>query len=168
MPQVVDITQGPASGGEAQWVHIVEYSGVNRIYEGWARKNQAAAHSLPTISSASKAATCALTITAHKVPVGARIPITISGVTGTGWTALNTSLVATYYDANTLTVPVDSQGFGTLGGTAVVTTTYPTTSQAVWAILGVVWVSNLNVLDGWADGVGAATKIWDSRASYSY
>lgn len=43
--------------------------------------------------------------------------INILGATGTGWSAVNATFTITVTGANTFSIPVDSTGFGTLGGT---------------------------------------------------
>lgn len=160
------LNEGPA---EQPWVIIQYIVSGNAEYLCWAAPQQPTAQALPTISSATKANPCVLTITAHKLPVGSRANITISGVTGTGWTALNTTLVATYVDANSVSVAVDSSGFGTLGGTIVVSTTYPTTDRACWQIKHFSYDAAANQIhSGYANLDTKWNKSPDNRATYSY
>lgn len=164
----VALTAGPPN--EA-WIQVVDYgSGVVPIYYGWAKPlPRPASNSLPTISSATKANPGVLTCTAHKLPIGSKVWITVAGVTGTGWTALNTTFLVTVTDANSLTTAIDTSGFGTLGGTILVSTVAPLVSQAKWAIQFLAYDSSGNMIySGMAEGSAAASQIWDNRALLSY
>ena len=167
MPDPVSISIGPAL---SPWVQIFDYAGgANLVYSGWAKSGLAS--SLPTIDSATKAAACELTFhAAHALPTGAVVRIFLTGVTGTGWTALNAAagLVATVTASNKVTVPIDSQAFGTFGGTIVVTTTAPLTSQAVWAIQFASYSGSNLLFTAYAEGGVKAINIWDNRALLAY
>jgi len=74
-----------------------------------------------SISAISKANPAVVTSTGHGLVIGSHPGVTITGATGTGWTAVNRLWYATVIDANTFSIPVDSTGFGTLGGTITFT-----------------------------------------------
>ena len=61
------------------------------------------------IEAASVAAACVITWTGHGLKTGSSV--TIAGVTQADWTVLNGTHVATVLNANTFSVPVDTQGF---------------------------------------------------------
>src|SRR5689334_10253779 len=64
------------------------------------------------ISAISKANPAVVTSTAHGFNANSRPSVTLSGATGTGWTAVNTTFTATIIDANTFSIPINSTGFG--------------------------------------------------------
>lgn len=106
------------------------------------------------ISAISKASTAVVTSTAHGIHASARPSVTISGATGTGWiTGINGTFVATVIDADTFSVPVDSSGFDTLGGTVVFTTSGPRTSVAEWSVWKIAYDGSGNAIwKGWLGG----------------
>lgn len=61
------------------------------------------------------------TTVAHGLAVGTTLTVTISGATGTGWSAVNAMFTPTVLTPTTFTIPVASTLFGTLGGTIIVT-----------------------------------------------
>ncbi len=167
MPVPVSVSSDAASPD----VVATYYDASNQpIYTCYARPFTPLAHSLPAPSAGSAANPCVITSTAHKLPVGSRATVTIAGITGTGWTGLNGTRVATYVDANSFSIPVDASGFSGSGTytAATATTNYPTTDQAIWKILGRVYSSGNEVLSGWADGSQAYMKVADSRTLYGY
>lgn len=119
-----------------------------------------------SISSVSKASPAVVTSTTHGFDTHSRPSVTISGATGTGWSAINATHVATVINANTFSIPVDSSGFGTLGGTVVFTTTAPRTVMPEWAVQlfsydgsnNVVWIGWLNGTTGYVSKCSEATS----------
>lgn len=107
------------------------------------------------ISGVSKAAAAAVvTSTAHGFPISGRPKVTISGATGTGWTAINAEWTATIIDANTFSIPIDSSGFGTLAGTVVFRTSAPRLAVAEWRVQKLVYDgSSLLIWKGWLNGL---------------
>ena len=108
---------------------------VSRSSEGMYKNGSLVTWSI-NISSCTKANPAVCTSTAHNLDqVANRVSATqgawiqISGATGTGWTAINGFVFAHYIDNNTLSLysdpigaaPINSTGFGTLGGTITAT-----------------------------------------------
>lgn len=78
------------------------------------------------VSSISKAAAAVVTV---PIAPSSGTSVTIIGATGTGWSAVNTTTTATNLTPTTFSIPINSTGFGTLGGTVTVTYTLPFTRQ---------------------------------------
>lgn len=75
-----------------------------------------------TPSAISKAAAAVLAFTGnHGLALATTLTVTISGATGTGWTGINATWTPTVTDQTHFSVPFNSTGAGTLGGTIVVT-----------------------------------------------
>lgn len=109
-----------------------------------------------TISGITKANPAVATSTGHGFDANSRPSITITGATGTGWTAINTTWVATIASANTFSIATDSTGFGTLGGTVKFNTTAPRTTFAEWSIMKYVYDgSNIIIWSGYLYGRNA-------------
>lgn len=112
-----------------------------------------------TISGVSKANPGIATSVGHGFPISSRPKISISGATGTGWTAINTVLVALIIDADTFSlyttsgVAVDTSGFGTLGGTVVFTSLAPRLTVPEWAVQTIAYDGSDNAIwSGWLYG----------------
>lgn len=87
-----------------------------------------------TLTSTVGGATTSLVFSAgHGFHADASPKLTVSGGTGS-WTGLTGVHKATYVNATTLTVPVDSSGFGAVAGTIVVKSSAPRLTQPVWAV----------------------------------
>ncbi len=111
---------------------------------------------LVAISAVSKASAAVVTSTGHGFSLSSRPSVTISGATGTGWTAINGTFVATIIDADTFSIAVNSTGFGTLAGTVVFGTSAPRTTIAEWAVQRFVWDGSHYVIwSGWIGGTVA-------------
>ena len=111
------------------------------------------------ISAVSKANPAVVTSVGHGFPTSARPSVTISGATGTGWTGINGTFVATVIDADTFSIPVDSTGFGTLGGTVVFGTSAPRTVVSEWAIKKFAYDGSGNFIwSGWINGITTYTQ----------
>lgn len=75
-----------------------------------------------SVSGITKAAAAVVTTSVvHGMAVGTTLTATISGATGTGWTTINATFTPTILTQTTFSVPLNSTGFGTLGGTVIVT-----------------------------------------------
>lgn len=61
------------------------------------------------------------TVTASGIAINKTFTGVISGATGSGWTAINAYWTATSVTATTISIAVDSSGFGTLAGTVIFT-----------------------------------------------
>ncbi len=110
------------------------------------------------ISGISKAAAAVVTSTGHGFAVSSRPQVTISGATGTGWTGVNATWTATILGADTFSIPIDSQAFGTLAGTIVFVTTAPRSTMYEWKVQKLVYdTSNLLIWTGWLGGSPAYT-----------
>lgn len=75
-----------------------------------------------SISACTKASPMVCTVAASGIAIGKTFTGVISGATGTGWTAINAYWTATSVTATTISIAVDSSGFGTLAGTIIFTT----------------------------------------------
>lgn len=72
---------------------------------------------LVDVTTISKAAAAVVTTRlAHGLAVGTTLTVTISGATGTGWSAVNATFTPTILTQTTFSIPVASTGFGTIGG----------------------------------------------------
>jgi hypothetical protein len=87
-----------------------------------------------TVSAVTAGAITLLTATGHGFDSEQRPMIRITGSTGANWQNLNASWPATYVDANTLSVALNSTGYGSYTGTISVKTNAPSTLQPVWKI----------------------------------
>jgi hypothetical protein len=106
-----------------------------------------------SISSITQANPAVVTSTGHGLSTSSRPTVTISGVTGTGWSVANATFVATVIDANTFSIPIDSSAFGTLGGVITFTTTAPRSNIAEWAVQKIAYDGSGNaVWKGWIGG----------------
>lgn len=86
-----------------------------------------------SITSCTKATPMICTTVAHGIAINKTFTGVISGATGSGWTAINAYWTATVVTATTISIAVDSSGFGTLAGTIIFTTeniAYTCTSQS--------------------------------------
>ncbi len=111
------------------------------------------------ISAVSKAAAAVITSVGHGLDTNSRPSVTISGATGTGWSAINGTFTATVIDADTFSIAVNSSGFGTLGGTVVFTTSAPRTVVAEWAVKKLAYNgSGIFVWSGWINGITTYTQ----------
>lgn len=118
-----------------------------------------------SISAISKANPAVVTSTAHgldpsltmnSTTATTRPLVTISGATGTGWSAVNATFTATVIDADTFSIPVNSSAFGTLGGTVTFTTTAPRVSAYEWSVQKLAYDASGNVFfKGWLGGTSA-------------
>lgn len=113
-----------------------------------------------SISAISKASPAVVTSTAHGFPISSRPQVTISGATGTGWVSgantVNRTITATVVDADTFSIPVDTSGNGTLGGTVIFTTTAPRLSVEDWAVQKIDYDGSGNAIwKGWLAGSSA-------------
>ncbi len=120
-----------------------------------------------SISTVSKASAAVVTSTAHGFDLNSRPLVTISGATGTGWTAINATWTATYVSADTFSIPIDSSAFGTLAGTVVFATTAPRTGVYEWAVERILYdVSGNAVWKGWLAGsVGYNARCSDANTT---
>ena len=131
----VNQSDGPPSGSAIQTVFI--YSGSTVIAQCWSPSRPTKL--LPrtatvAISTISKASAAIVTSTGHGLSLLTRPSVILSGATGTGWTGVNATWTATVLSADTFSIPIDSSGFGTLGGTIVFTTTAPRQTVAEWSV----------------------------------
>lgn len=91
--------------------------------------------------------------------------VTVSGGTG-AWAGVNGTWIATYVNSTTVTIPVNSSGFGAVAGTIVVKSKAPRLTQPVWAVWRVKITSGAAVSSIWAaDGWNA---ICSNYATLSY
>ena len=109
-----------------------------------------------SISGVSKANPAVVTSTGHGFAISSRPSVTISGATGTGWTGINGTFTATVIDANTFSIPVDSTGFATLGGTVVFSTSAPRQTISEWSVQKIAYDTNGNAI--WSGWVGGTTS----------
>ena len=108
------------------------------------------------ITTVSKASAAVVTSTAHGFAASSRPSVTVSGATGTGWTAINASWTATVTGADTFTIPIDSTTFGTLAGTVVFTTTAPRAGVPEWQVKKYAYDGSSNLIwTGWLGGTPA-------------
>lgn len=156
--QSVNQTDGPPSGVPIQTAFV--YSGSNVAGICWARstpsnsQERSSRSTTVAISAVSKASAAIVTSVGHGFTLLTLPQVTISGATGTGWSAINSTFVATVIDADTFSIPVASTGFGTLSGTVVFTTTAPRQGVAEWAvqILGYGGPSSAISVKSWLQG----------------
>jgi hypothetical protein len=146
---------------------VLGYSGTSLVYTCESQSNDAVvtgrrSHTQVPISAVSKATAAVITSTGHGLPISSRPQITISGATGTGWTAINGNFTATVIDADTFSIPVDSSAFGTLGGTVVFLTTAPRLTVAEWSVKRLVYDASSNLIwSGWQSG----TRAYNQKCS---
>ncbi len=124
------------------------------------------------ISAISKASPAVVTSVGHGIPISSRPSVTISGATGTGWVSgantVNGTFVATVIDADTFSIPVDTSGNGTLGGTVVFTTTGPRITIAEWAVQKIGYDGAGNAIwKGWLGGKRSYDNICANASSTS-
>jgi hypothetical protein len=118
------------------------------------------------ISAISKASAAVVTSVGHGFDTHAQPSVTISGATGTGWDAVNGTFVATVIDADTFSIPVNSSGFGTLGGTVTFVTSAPRTNIAEWAVQKYAYSASVVKWGGWLLGsVQIQAKCSDATAA---
>jgi hypothetical protein len=156
-------TEGPPMIGYEQ---VFNYTGANLTSVCTARatldtRNRTAV----SISAVSKANPAIVTSTGHGFAVSARPQVTISGATGTGWTAINATFTATVIDADTFSIPVDSSGFGTLAGTVRFTTTAPRSTVAEWSVQLFAYSSSTLIWKGYLNGNAALSSKCSDAAS---
>ncbi len=136
--------------------YVFGYSGTNLIYVCKAISFQSTGQRAGTfvaISGVSKAAAAVVTSAGHGFAISSRPKVTISGATGTGWTAINAVWVATVIDANTFSIPINSSGFGTLAGTVLFSTTGPRSTMPEWSVQQLVYDGTpLLIWKGWMNG----------------
>lgn len=87
-----------------------------------------------TISSITQANPAVITATGHGFTLNTRPTVTISGVTGTGWSGINITQVATIVDANTFSVPFNSGSLSAPTTTGTFTTTAPRSGNPEWSV----------------------------------
>ncbi len=122
------------------------------------------------ISAISKAAAGIVTSVGHGFDTRSRPKVTISGATGTGWVSgahtVNGTFTATVIDADTFSIPVDTSGNGTLGGTVVFKTTGPRTTMPEWSVFRQLYDgSGVLVLTAWLNGTSARNQKCSEGAS---
>lgn len=177
----VTISQSPSAQG---YQTLIFPDGNNNTQYICYAKSRSAETSV-AVTAASNANPVSFTATAHGFDyrsVATTSPtIRISGATG-NWAPVNGVWAATITGANTLTIAVDSSGFGSFAGQVLtVTTLAPRTNFAVWAVRKFAYDANqIMIWSGWASapaGAGSTAttaggtpqnKVCDSRASYSY
>lgn len=170
--QVIESIGPPPS----PYQRVLGYSGTNLIYTCLSPSFEPTGRRQTTkvaISAISKANPAVVTSTGHGFNTNGRPSVTISGATGTGWTAVNATFSVTVIDANTFSlysaagVALDSSGFGTLGGTVVFTTTAPRTTVAEWSVMKLTYDGSSNLIwVGWLNGTSAAnSKCSDATSS---
>ena len=117
---------------------------------------QRAAVKVP-ITVATQATPTVLTAVGHGFATGTRPSITISGVTGTGYTAINATWKATVASVDTFSVPFDSHLLAAPTLTnAVFTTTAPRSTIAEWAVRLFLYDTNSNLtVMPWLNGTSA-------------
>lgn len=153
--QAVNQTDGAPSGPPIQTAFVYTGSNVSGIC--WARStpsnNQERdnRNTAVAVSAVSKASAAVVTSVGHGFTLLTLPQVTISGATGTGWSAINSTFVATVIDADTFSIPVASTGFGTLAGTVVFKTTAPRQTVNEWAV---------QVLGYGGPGGAVSVKTW--------
>lgn len=154
--QSVQVVNGPAT----QQVYVFSGSNVIAICEAQSTVTTGLrAATKVAISAVSKAGAAVVTSTAHGFDLNSRPKVTITGATGTGWTAINATWTATVIDANTFSIPIDSSGFGTLAGTVVFTTTAPRSTMPEWSVKRLAYdASNYLIFTGWLNGVNSMSQ----------
>ncbi len=121
-----------------------------------------------SVSAATNASPVVFTATAHQFPLGSFPKIVVSGAT-VGWTAINGTFQATVIDANTLSIAVDSTGFGALSGTVIFTSTYPRLNQSIWSVSKQTYNASSQLIQtGFANGSSAANQACSARVSLYY
>lgn len=158
-------TEGPPMTGYQQ---VFNYTGTNLTSVCTAQSrvtNGPRASTFVAISAVSKANPAVVTSTGHGFALSARPQVTISGATGTGWTAINATFTATVIDADTFSIPVDSSGFGTLAGTVRFTTTAPRSTVAEWSVQLFAYSSSTLIWKGYLNGNAALNSKCSDAAS---
>lgn len=119
-----------------------------------------------TLTSTVAASTTSLVFSAgHGIHADATPLITVTGGTG-AWAALNGTHKAAVTNSTTLTVNVDSSGFGPVAGTLVITSQAPRLTEPVWAVLRVRTVSSATTSVIWASS--GWTSICANYATLAY
>lgn len=119
-----------------------------------------------SITSATNANPVVLHSVAHGFSQYSLPSVTISGATG-GWVGVNGTFVATWVDADNISIAVNSSGFpvGILG-TVVFTTTAPRLNVAEWAVELMKYDTNgLFAWRGWLMGQVGDTKCSDASST---
>lgn len=119
--------------------------------------------SLPTITPTAASPTVLDFASAHGLVSGNEI--TISGLTG-DWAPLNGSHPVTVTDSDSVTVAVDSSGFGAVTGDPVVSTHAPLTNRPVWSIRRVTSSGGSPVAIQHSSA--GLSSVWDDRATLAY
>lgn len=168
----VNQVEGPPQTG---YQYVLGYTGTNLISVCYAKSILAMGPRAATqvaITAISKASPAVVTSTGHGFDVSSRPTVTISGATGTGWTAVNGTFAATVVDANTFSlyslagVALDSSGFGTLAGTVIFTTTAPRKTMYEWAVKRLVYDGSNNLIwVGWLAGSSSLAARCSDAAS---
>jgi hypothetical protein len=161
--QQVQVVGGPAT----QQVLVVSGSNIIAVCEALSTVTTGlrAATSV-AISAVSKANPAVVTSTAHGFDTNSRPKVTISGATGTGWTAINATWTATIIDADTFSIPIDSSAFGTLAGTVVFTTTAPRKTMAEWSVRRLAYDGSNNLIwTGWLNGTSSMNQLCSNASS---
>ena len=143
----VNVSSGPP---QTPYQQAFTYSGTNLVMQCTSSSVVTTPNRsiTPTaITSISKASAAVVTVSGgHGINLSTLPTVTISGATGTGWTGINGTFVATPINTTTFSVPVNSSGFGTLGGTVQFTSTAPLLNQPVWFVKLFVYDGSNNLL----------------------
>lgn len=110
-------------------------------------------------SAISNASSAVITATGHGIHSKQSPLVTISGGTG-NWAALNGTWKATYVDANSFSVAVNSTSFGAVTGTVVITTRAPLLTSPIWGVYKSSTDGTNPVMNIWAAG-GYSNKCSD-------
>jgi hypothetical protein len=129
--------------------------------ESWSKFPQ----SLPTPTPVAGSPTVINFAANHGLTSGNQI--VISGMTG-NWAPLNGTYIVTVTDADSVTVVLDSSGFGAVTGTMAIETHAPLTTKPVWAIQRITSVASEQVAVQWAGGSSGMSNIWANRATLAY
>lgn len=118
-----DTTTGVFGIDQQYQTSLLPPGGIGEIFNHLALRVRAkAAQATVAVSGITKANPAVVTTSVvHGLAVGTPLLVTISGATGTGWTAINSIFAVTVLTQTTFSIPVNSTGFGTLGGTVIVT-----------------------------------------------
>lgn len=152
--QPVRVSDDP-SASAVQKVYVVSGSSTVAICTALSQ-DPSRVNNVVAISAVSKANPAVVTSTGHGFDTNSRPQVRISGATGTGWTGINDTWTATVIDANTFSIPIDSTGFGTLGGTVTFTTTAPRKTVSEWSVQKIAYDGSGNAIwSGWLAGATA-------------
>jgi hypothetical protein len=146
---------------------VIDYSGANAIYIGYATAKQpsfswtVAASTLTSIAVATNVGTVT-TSTAHGLAIGNPVI-----VTGSTTSALNrTYRIATVPSGTTFTITTSGVSDGTYNTAAlVVSTIAPRTTAAIWSISCLQYSGANLIYKGWVNGVQTPNQIWANRAT---